>query len=92
MKSSAEWMTFALTLLLTGCLTGCESQQKYDQFMDGLRQSRFRGNVEFREAGSPIAFHMVNSFELGPKTLLMSFNGEVDFTQAPISTGEPIGP
>ena len=84
-------MTIGLAALLAGC-TGClagkdatfeQKQASQRQFVQKVKDGKFKGRAWFRGAGSPIGFHMTNSFELGPQQADMGFEGEMDFSGPP---------
>ena len=50
--------------------------------LTALERARFKGHVKGRAAGTPLALHITNSFELGPREGALEFEGQVDFSQA----------
>ena len=86
-------------ILAIGLVGGCsgkskdisqvQQEERIDNFVDRLRQARFKGRAWVRLGGSPLAFHMTQSFEVGSKQSDMGFEGDMDFTQAP---RKPEGP
>lgn len=79
-----------LCLVLLVGSTGCKSSMNADQmkvaidqadaFIEALERGKFKGHAEFQHGGSLLGFHMTNSFELGPRTVLAQFEGDLDFT------------
>ena len=82
-------------LFAGGCLMslGCagknatfgEKQQALASALEALRQSNFKGEVDFNEGGSLLGVNAATNWSLGPAQSTLHVRGEVDFTKSPRS-------
>lgn len=81
-------LSLVFSLIIIVALSGCagkdatfeQQQQARADFIQNLKDAKFKGRAWMKNGGSPLSVGSKNVFFLGPENMESGFEGDVDFS------------